>query len=86
MWRVANETHGIEDGVEAVRNFLAGRDLGAAVAVASTCLTRCGASSNPYPLPDSPPRFLESLPDSHAGYAFVADEKASAHLALGQTG
>ncbi|HET8799501.1 MAG TPA: tetratricopeptide repeat protein, partial [Thermoanaerobaculia bacterium] len=85
VWRVEHETHDLGNAIEALRNFLAGRAFDEATTVAKACfdaLRRFGQSVGIAALAGE---VLESLPEDHARYAAVADEEATAHLALGFT-
>ncbi len=85
MWRVQNESHSLEDGVEAVRNFLKGSDLDAAVDSAKGCLEAMRQFQRSLDVAALASEVLETLPETHAGYVVIADQEAQAHLALGQT-
>lgn len=84
-WRVANESHDLWDGEEAVRNHLVGQDFDSATQIAFACfeaLRRFRQSAHTAAFASE---VLESLPVEHADYAAIADEEAQAHLALGLT-
>ncbi|MGO8918080.1 MAG: CHAT domain-containing protein, partial [Stellaceae bacterium] len=85
QWRVEHESHDLGDAIEAVRNFLAGRDFDAAVEVAHTCFDALRRFRQSVGIAALASEVLETLPGDHAGYATVADEEAQAHLALGLT-
>jgi tetratricopeptide (TPR) repeat protein len=84
-WRVGNESHALEDAVEAVRNHLDGRDFDAATGVAFACFDALRRFQQSAGIAALASEVLESLPVDHGGYAVVADEEAEAHLALGWT-
>ena len=85
LWRVEHESHDLGDAIEAVRDFLAGRDFDAAVEVAHTCFDALRRFRQSVGIAALASEVLETLPGDHAGYATVADEEARAHLALGLT-
>ena len=85
-WRVENESHELGDAIEAVRDFLAGRDFDAAVRIAQACFDALRRSRQSVGIAALASEVLETLPVDHAGYTGVADEEAQAHLALGLTG
>jgi tetratricopeptide (TPR) repeat protein len=85
-WRVGNQSHALEDAVEAVRNHLAGRDFDAATAAARGCFDALRRFQRTAGIAALASEVLETLPVDHGSYAVVADEEASAHLALGWTG
>jgi tetratricopeptide (TPR) repeat protein len=85
-WRVANESHDLEDAVEAVRNHLAGRDFDAATGVAEACFDALRRFQRTAGIASLASEVLETLPVDHGGYGFIADQEGDAHLALGWTG
>ena len=85
MWRVQHESHSLEDGVEAVRNFLKGSDLDAAVDSANGCLAALRQFQRSLDVAALASEVLETLPETHPGFVVIADQEAQAHLALGQT-
>ena len=85
IWRVGQESHSLEDAVEAVRSFLAGQDFDAAVEVAAACFDALRRFQQSMGLAALAAEVLETLPESHPGFAGVADEEGQAHLALGFT-
>jgi AAA ATPase-like protein/CHAT domain-containing protein len=85
MWRNQHETHAFEDAVEAIRNFLAGQDFDAAVDLATAAFDALRRMQQSLAIAALATEVLETLPQSHRGYAGVGDEEAQAHLALGQT-
>ncbi len=85
IWRVANESHDLEDAVEAVRNHLAGRDFDAATAAAKACFDALRRFQRTAGIAALASEVLETLPVDHGSYAVVADQEAKAHLALGWT-
>jgi tetratricopeptide (TPR) repeat protein len=86
VWRASNESHSIEDAVEAVRNFLAGEDFDAAVDTAEICFEAYRSWQQSIGIAALASEILETLPETHPGFNFVADEEAESHLALGATG
>jgi tetratricopeptide (TPR) repeat protein len=86
MWRLANETHGLEDAVEAVRNFLAGGDFDSAAQCALDCIDALRRLRQSVQIAALASEVLETLPETHASFTLIADEEATAHLVLGQTG
>jgi tetratricopeptide (TPR) repeat protein len=84
-WRVQNESHSIEDALEALRNFLAGHDFDAAVDVAGLCFNVFRDARQSVAIAALAAEILETLPDTHSSFAPVADEEAQAHLSLGFT-
>ena len=84
-WRVEHESHSLEDGWEAVRNYLAGRDFDAATGVAIGvfgALERFNQSLGRVALAAE---VLAVLPVEHESYAAIADQEGKALLALGYT-
>jgi tetratricopeptide (TPR) repeat protein len=84
-WRVGNESHGLRDAVEAVRNFLAGEDFDAAVEVAQACFDALRRFRQSIGVAALASEVLETLPPTHSAFAVVADVEGQAHLALGFT-
>ena len=82
-WRVENESHSLEDAVEAVRNFLAGEDFGAATGIAHACFEALRRFRQSVAIAALASEILETLPSTDPGYASIADEEAQAHQALG---
>ena len=85
LWRVANQSHSLEDGIEAVRNFLLAEDFDAASSTALDCLEVLGRQRQAVALAALASEVLETLPVHHPSYWLIADQEASAHLALAQT-
>ncbi|MGZ8347811.1 MAG: TIR domain-containing protein, partial [Allosphingosinicella sp.] len=85
MWHAQNESHDIADGIEAVRNFLAGQWFDEAVAVANGCLDAMGRWQQTLSVAALAGEILETLPETHGSYAPIADAEATSHLALGLT-
>ena len=85
MWRVEHETHDINDGIEAMRNFLAGQDFDAAVTVGVELIVAFRYFRQSRAITVLAAEILETLPENHGGYANVADEEAKAHIVLGET-
>ena len=84
-WRVAHESHNIEDATEAVRNYLAGQDFDAAAQCAHACFNALRRFQQSIAIAALAAEVLETLPEDHPRFAGVADEEAQAHLALGFT-
>jgi tetratricopeptide (TPR) repeat protein len=84
-WRVEHESHGLEDAVEAVRNFLAGEEFDSAVGTASACFAALRGFQQSIGIAALASEVLETLPEPHPGFAIVADAEAQAHLVLGHT-
>ncbi|MEA2676543.1 MAG: hypothetical protein QOJ81_684, partial [Chloroflexota bacterium] len=84
-WRAEHETHDLADGIEAVRNFLAGRDFDDAASMTRGCVTALRRFQQSVGIAALASEVLESLPDDHPDYAIIADQEAKAHLALGFT-
>lgn len=85
-WRVDHqESHTIEDAVEAVRNFLAGQDFDVAVRCATACFEALHRFQQSMELAALASEVLETLPEAHVGFASVVDKEAQAYLALGFT-
>ena len=84
-WRVANESHDMADATEALRNHLAGASFDEAVGIAKVCFQALTEFRQAVGIAALAAEVLEHLPASHPDFAFVADEEARAHLALGQT-
>ncbi len=85
LWRVENESHSLEDGVEAVRNYLQGRHFDQAAAVGQACLAALQRFGQTVAIASLAAEVLERLPSEHSGFAGIADVEAQAHLALGQS-
>ena len=85
LWRVENESHSLEDGVEAVRNYLQGRHFDQAAAVGQGCLAALKSFGQTVAIASLAAEMLERLPTDHSGFAGIADAEAQAHLALGQS-
>ncbi len=84
-WRVENEGGRFDDGIEALRSFLAGRDFDDAVGVGESCIEALRRWQQSVGIAVLAAEILETLPETHPGYASIADEEAQAHLALGLT-
>ncbi len=82
-WRVENETHDLADGIEAVRNFLAGGDYDKAVGTGSACIGALRRFQNSMGIAALAAEILETLPEEHANFAWIADQEAGAQVALG---
>jgi tetratricopeptide (TPR) repeat protein len=86
MWRVEHESQDLEDAVEAMRNFLAGQDFDSGAEVAKACLGALRRFGQTIGIAALAAETLETLPETHGGYSFIADQEAMAHLALGLSG
>jgi hypothetical protein len=84
-WCVQEESHSLEDAMEAVRNFLAGRDFDAAVDCGKACFAALQRFQQTIGVAALASEILETLPETHARFAIVADQEARAHLNLGWT-
>jgi tetratricopeptide (TPR) repeat protein len=85
VWRAENESHGPDDSIEAVRNFLAGEDFDAAVDVAHLCFDTFRRFRQSIGLAALASEVLETLPPRHPGFVKVGDQEAQAHTSLGLT-
>jgi tetratricopeptide (TPR) repeat protein len=83
-WRIENESHALEDGLEAVRNYLRGGHFDAAAEVAQGCLAALARFGQTVAVATLAAEVLERLPSEHSGFAGLADAEAQAHWALGQ--
>ena len=85
LWRIENESHALSDGIEAVRNFLAGQDFDEAASTALGVLKALVQGQQTVAVSAFGSEVLETLPIEHPGYAPIADQEARAFLALGQS-
>jgi tetratricopeptide (TPR) repeat protein len=85
LWRNRIESRSFGDGVEAVRNFLAGEDFDSAAEVGEHCLHVLQRAAQTTQVATLATEVLEALPKSHSSYARIADAEAKARLALGQS-
>ncbi|MEM9156365.1 MAG: CHAT domain-containing protein [Cyanobacteria bacterium P01_F01_bin.33] len=85
IWRVQHESHSLEDGFEAVRNYLAGAAFDAAADWTKNCCQALVRFQQMLVCAALASEVLESLPASHGNFAVVADFEAKANLALGRT-
>jgi tetratricopeptide (TPR) repeat protein len=85
VWRVKNESHALEDAIEAIRNFLAGQDFDSAAMTAKACFEVLRRTAQSVHIAAIGSEVLETLPDSHPFYGNIAEAEAAARLALGQT-
>jgi tetratricopeptide (TPR) repeat protein len=85
VWRTNTESNDLSDGIEAVRNFLAGQDFDAADAIVINCFDALRSFGQTIGIAALAAEVLESLPELHPGFGVVADAEAQAHLALGFT-
>jgi tetratricopeptide (TPR) repeat protein len=84
-WRALNESRRIKDLIEAVRNFLAGEGFDAAVDTARICFDAYRSWQQSIGIATLASEILETLPETHPSFGFVADQEAISHLALGGT-
>ncbi|MGE3163581.1 MAG: CHAT domain-containing protein, partial [Planctomycetota bacterium] len=84
-WRVANETHALEDAQEAVRNFLTGEDYDAASATATACLDAMERFRRTGAIAAFASEVCDLLPTDHPGHPALADRAGRAFIALGLT-
>jgi len=85
VWRVQNETDDLGDAIEATRNFLAGHHWEDAKEVAIHCIEALRQFQQLTSIAALASEVLETLPAESSDYAFIADQEASAHFALGWT-
>jgi tetratricopeptide (TPR) repeat protein len=85
IWRIEHESHALEDGLEAVRNYLRGGHFDQAAAVAQGCLATLERFGQTMAIATLAAEVLEGLPSGHGGFAGLADAEARAHLALGES-
>ena len=76
LWRVRNESSSIVDAIEALRNFLDGRDYDSAASVAQSCLNFLDRAGQSVQVAALAAEVLETFPDSHEVYAAIADAEA----------
>ena len=84
-WRVNHESHDLDDGIEAVRNYLAAKDYDRTVETAKHCFEAFRDLQREATVASLASEVLESLSEEHSGFAQVADEEATAYQALGKT-
>ncbi|MFM7228057.1 MAG: TIR domain-containing protein, partial [Cyanobacteriota bacterium] len=85
IWRLQQGSPDLADAIEATRNYLQGGHLDQAVAVGQSCLDALRRLGQTVSLAALAAEVLETLPESHSGFAGFADAEAMAHLALGQS-
>jgi TIR domain/CHAT domain/AAA ATPase domain len=85
LWRVEHESHAFEDAQEAVRNFLAAGEFDAATSIADLCFQALKRAPWVIGIASLAAEILDVLPIAHPAYAWIADEEAQSHLALGST-
>jgi hypothetical protein len=85
-WRVENESHSLEDGLEAIRNHLAGRDFDTATDIALGTIEFLRRVNQSAGIAALAGEVLETLPVEHPNYGSLADEEGRAYMALGFTG
>ena len=83
MWRANYESRTLRDAKEAVRNFLAGEHFDEAVGAARVCFAALRRYQKSAGIAALASEVLETLPETHPGFALVADEEAQAHATLG---
>ena len=86
MWRVKNESHSLEDAIEAVRNHLTGQDYDSATGITKACIQALQTARQSLGIATLASEVLERLPQDDGDYGFIADEEAKAYLALGFIG
>ncbi|MFM8937263.1 MAG: tetratricopeptide repeat protein, partial [Vulcanococcus sp.] len=85
IWRARNDTHALEDGIEALRNYLQGGQFDQAAGVAQGCLEKLQELSQTLAVATLAAEVLDTLPLDHSGFPSIAVAEASAHGALGLT-
>jgi hypothetical protein len=84
-WLFENESHAVEDMVEALRNFLAAREFDEAAEAAGACFQALHRSQGLTAIAALAAEILETLPEVHRGFVQVAVEEAQAHCLLGRS-
>jgi len=82
-WRVENESHALDDGMEGVRNFLDGEAFQEASETAYQCIQALQRFNQTLSVAALAGEVLLRLPETHPNFAALTDAEASAHLALG---
>ena len=85
IWRAENESQALEDGIEAVRNYLQGGHFDQAAGVAQGCLAALNRLGQTVAIATLAAEVLERLPPEHSRFAGIADAEARAHQALGDS-
>ena len=83
LWRANHQSHALGDVVEALRNWLTGGSFDAAAGLALELFALLSQARQSVAVAALAAEVLEELPESHPGFAPIADAEASAHLALG---
>lgn len=83
LWRINNESHVLDDAVEALRNLLTGRLFDNATPLAQELLQLLSDTGQSVAVAALAAEVLETLPLDDDDYAPIADAEATAHIALG---
>ncbi|MEM9997830.1 MAG: tetratricopeptide repeat protein, partial [Bacteroidota bacterium] len=83
MWRVKHDSKSIVDGMEAVRNFLAGQSYDDASREAIGIIQFFQRNNQTTMIALVAGEVLETLPAEQGDYGFLLDQEARAYLALG---
>jgi TIR domain-containing protein/CHAT domain-containing protein/AAA ATPase-like protein len=76
MWRVENESHALDDAVEALRNYLTAEAWDAAAEVARDVFAALERFRQSVTIAALAAEVLESLPEIHLSFAAIADAEA----------
>ncbi len=85
MWKGEKDKYGLTNEIEAIRNYLKGKDFDEASKVALMCINTLKRFQQTAQVAALAGEVLESLPEEHKRFAAIADEEAQSHLALGFT-
>ncbi|MCP4591655.1 MAG: hypothetical protein GY842_13020, partial [bacterium] len=85
LWRVEHVSHSIEDGMEAIRNLLEGRDHDRAAGEALGVIGAMKRFGQLTGVVGFGAEVVQQLPPEHGKYARICDEEAEACVALGLT-
>ena len=85
QWRARNESRHLDDLIESMRNFLAGRSYDDAVEMALLCFELLRRFRQSLQVAALAAEVLETLPQADPGFAPIAWEEAAAHAAFGYT-
>jgi hypothetical protein len=85
LWRVTSESHSLDDGFEAVRNYLAGEDFDSTADCALACVAALRRFQQTIAVAAFASEVLETLPETHPSFSAIADEEATSYLTLGWT-
>lgn len=85
-WRAQNESPALEDLVEAVRNFVAGKHFDDAGAIAEACLEILKRGNQIAGVAGLASELLETWPPEHGSFGYLAYQEAQALTALGLAG